>query len=60
MKILTLKEREKEHIRGVLVQTSWDLGKAAALLRIPLSRLKRKIVEYQLEPGDSPDRHATH
>ncbi len=57
MKVKTLREREKEHIQEVLRQTSWDLTKASALLRIPLPQLKRKITEHKLEPGNSSQPH---
>ena len=54
MKIKTLKEREKEHLKNVLEKTRWDLEKAARLLQIPLSQVKRKIREHGLkEPGSA-------
>lgn len=53
MKIKTLKEREKEHLEDVLDKTSWDLGKAARLLQIPLSQVRRKISEHGLKKPDS-------
>ena len=53
MNAQTLREREREHVQEVLNHTSWDLAKAAALLKISLPLLKRKIKEHKLEPGDS-------
>lgn len=48
----TLKECEREHLEKVLAKTHWDLPKAARLLRIPLSQVKRKITEYGVKkPG---------
>lgn len=48
----TLKEREKDHLLQVLKQTSWDVEKAARLLKIPLSQVRRKITEHGLKPRD--------
>ncbi|HOP46694.1 MAG TPA: helix-turn-helix domain-containing protein [Desulfobacteraceae bacterium] len=53
MEIKTLKEREKEHLKEVLEKSNWDLEKAARLLKIPLSRVKRKISEHGLKEPDS-------
>lgn len=52
MKIKTLKEREKEHLKEVLEKTNWDVEKAARLLQIPLSRIRRKISEHGLKKPD--------
>jgi transcriptional regulator with PAS, ATPase and Fis domain len=43
MEIKTLKEHEKEHLLTILRLTSWDIGKAAHLLKISIPKLKRKI-----------------
>ena len=43
MRIKTLSELEKEHIRKVLKVTDWNIEKAALLLQITLPQLKRKI-----------------
>lgn len=52
MKIKTLKEKEKEHLQEVLKKTRWNLEKAALLLQIPLTQVKRKIREHGFkEPG---------
>jgi len=53
MEIKTLKEREKEHLLKVLQLTSWDLEKAARLLKISISKLKRKIWEHGLTKEES-------
>jgi transcriptional regulator with GAF, ATPase, and Fis domain len=53
MKLQTLKEREKEHLQEVLHRTHWNLEKAARLLQIPLSQVKRKIREHGLEETSS-------
>lgn len=46
MEIKTLKEHEKEHLLKILQLTSWDLEKAARLLKIDISQLRRKIREH--------------
>jgi len=46
MEIKSLKLREEELIKEVLVKTHWDLEKAARLLKISLSQVKRKIKEH--------------
>lgn len=52
MKVKTLREKEKEHIQEVLERAHWNLEKAARLLKIPISQVKRKIRKYGLkEPG---------
>ena len=48
MEVKSLREVEKDHLRAVLVQTSWDLEKAARLLEVSLPFLKRKITEHGL------------
>jgi DNA-binding NtrC family response regulator len=53
MNLRTLKQREKEHLRMILEKTSWDLKKAAYLLKIPLSKLKSKIMEHGLKKSGS-------
>ena len=49
MAIMTLKEREREHLQVVLKKTSWDLGKTARLLQIPLSQVKQKIRKHGIK-----------
>ncbi|MGD8389722.1 MAG: helix-turn-helix domain-containing protein [Desulfobacteraceae bacterium] len=48
MEVKALREVERDHLRVVLAQTSWDLEKAARLLEISLPFLKRKITEHGL------------
>jgi DNA-binding NtrC family response regulator len=50
MEIKTLKAKEKEHLTQVLVMTAWDLSKAARLLQIPLSELRKKMKSHFIEP----------
>jgi len=52
MEVKDLKTVEKDHLRTVLAQTSWDLEKAARLLEISLPSLKRKMTEHKLRPRD--------
>lgn len=49
MKIKSLKEREKDHLKIVLEQTRWDLAKSSRLLKISLQQLKSKITIYGLK-----------
>lgn len=52
MKIKSLKECEKDHLKIVLEQTRWDLAKSSRLLKISLQQLKSKITIYGLKkPG---------
>lgn len=44
----TLKEKEREYIRQVLVQTNFKKGKAANILDIPRTTLWRKMKQYGL------------
>jgi DNA-binding NtrC family response regulator len=53
MEIKTLKEHEKEHLLTILRLTSWDIGKAAHLLKISIPKLKRKIWEHGLTKEES-------
>jgi DNA-binding NtrC family response regulator len=52
MEVKALREVEKDHLRAVLAQTSWDLKKAARLLEVSLPILKRKITEHALRDHD--------
>lgn len=52
MEVKALREVEKDHLRAVLAQTSWDLEKAARLLEVSLPFLKRKITEHGLRERD--------
>lgn len=54
MKVKALKEVERDHLRVVLAQTSWNLEKAARLLEVSLPFLKRKITEHGLRAHDEP------
>ncbi|BBO73514.1 hypothetical protein DSCW_09310 [Desulfosarcina widdelii] len=49
MKILTLQDKERELLRKVLEKTDWDLEKAARLMRIPVSQVKKKISAHGLQ-----------
>lgn len=53
MKIEALKDKERELLREVLAKTSWNLEKASRLLKIPLSQLKRKVREHNMQKPDS-------
>jgi hypothetical protein len=53
MDLKTLKQRENEHLQMILEKTSWDLKKAAYLLRIPVPEVKRKIMEHGLKKTGS-------
>jgi DNA-binding NtrC family response regulator len=57
MKIKTLREQEKEYILEILRWASWDLEKAARLLKISISRLKRKISKHGLAKEESGSDH---
>jgi transcriptional regulator with GAF, ATPase, and Fis domain len=48
MKIITLRDKERELLQEVLIKTDWDLIKAAHLLKIPLAQVKKKIREHGL------------
>ena len=50
MEIKSLKIKEEELLKEVLVKTHWDLEKTARLLKITLSQVKRKIKEHGLAP----------
>ncbi len=45
----TLEEMEREHIRGMLVETDWNISQAARLLEIDRVTLYRKIKKYNLK-----------
>jgi transcriptional regulator with GAF, ATPase, and Fis domain len=47
--IKTLQDKEHELLKKVLCKTAWDLDKAARLLQIPLSQVKKKIRQHGLE-----------
>ncbi len=49
MKLKSLKQSEKEHLKNVLEQTHWDLEKTSRLLKISLRQVKSKIKEYDLK-----------
>ncbi len=55
MKIKSLKESEKEHLKNVLEKTHWDLTKSSRLLKISLQQLKSKITTYRLKNPDHKD-----
>jgi two-component system NtrC family response regulator len=48
---LSLEELERRHIEGVLRDTNWHQGRAAALLGISTKTLYRKIREYGFQKG---------
>lgn len=52
MEIKSLKIKEEELLKEVLVKTHWDLEKTARLLKITLSQVKRKIKEHGLVKAD--------
>ena len=52
MEIKSLKIKEEELLKEVLVKTHWDLEKTARLLKITLSQVKRKIKEHGLIKSD--------
>ena len=52
MEIKSLKIKEEELLKEVLVKTHWDLDKTARLLKISLSQVKRKIKEHGLAKAD--------
>ena len=52
MEIKSLKIKEEELLKEVLAKTHWDLEKTARLLRISVSRVKRKIKEHGLLKAD--------
>ena len=47
----TLQDNEKEHIRRVLIETSYNKSKAAEILKVPRTTLWRKIKQYALDPS---------
>ena len=51
---LLLSAMEARHIRQVLTQTHWHLGRAAGLLGIDRKTLRRKIRDYGLEERTNP------
>ncbi len=53
MEIKSLKLKEAELLKEVLIKTHWDLEKSARLLKISLSQVKRKIKEHGLVKADS-------
>ena len=53
MKIKSLKEREKDHLKNVLEKTHWDLNKTSRLLKISLQQVKSKIAAYGIQRPDS-------
>lgn len=55
MKIKSLKENEKEHLKNVLDKTHWDLAKTSRLLKISLQQLKSKITSYGLARPGTPE-----
>jgi len=52
MEIKSLRIKEEELLKEVLVKTHWDLEKTARLLKITLSQVKRKIKEHGLVKAD--------
>ena len=52
MEIKSLKIKEEELLKEVLVKTHWDLDKTARLLKISLSQVKRKIKKHGLTKTD--------
>ncbi len=54
MKIKSLKESEKDHLKKVLEKTHWDLDKTSRLLKISLKQVKSKISAYGIHKPDSP------
>ena len=54
MEIRTLKDKQKELIQEVLTKTGWNLEKAARLLMIPLSQVKKKIREHGMQRPEDP------
>ena len=48
MHIKTLRDKEHELLKKVLIKTDWNLEKAALLLKIPLSQVKKKIKAHDL------------
>jgi two-component system, NtrC family, response regulator AtoC len=48
---VSLEELERRHIEGVLRDTNWHQGRAAALLGISTKTLYRKIREYGFQKG---------
>lgn len=52
MKIKSLKESEKQHLKTVLEKTHWDLDRTSRLLKISLQQLKSKITAYGIRRPD--------
>jgi len=55
--LASLATAEKAHILRVLDAVGWNKKAAATVLEIGRATLYRKIAEYGLERGGSPDRH---
>jgi DNA-binding NtrC family response regulator len=49
--IKTLSDKEKELLQKALSRTQWDLDKAARLLQIPISEVRKKIRIHGLKQG---------
>lgn len=49
--LTSLRDAERVHIQRVLEQLGWNKKQAAKVLEISRSTLYRKIMEYNLEPG---------
>ena len=49
MEFKTLQDKEHELLVHVLSKTAWNLDKAARLLQIPLSQVKKKIRQHGLK-----------
>jgi DNA-binding NtrC family response regulator len=54
LRLPTLREAERAHIRRALESTGWNKKEAARLLEISRGTLYRKILEYGLEPETKP------
>lgn len=54
MEIKTLQDKERELLDEVLTKTAWDLDKAARLLQIPLSQVKKKIRQHGMKKPTEP------
>ena len=46
---LSLQDQEREYIRRVLIETNYNKGKAARILKVPRTTLWRKIKAYSLD-----------
>jgi ActR/RegA family two-component response regulator len=49
--VKTLKEVRQEHIRTVLEENGWDIGKASRVLQIPERRLRTEARRLTKAPG---------